>query len=414
MWDFFSKLFDTSGFPPRWHCGIWTPGHGWLHIISDVVTFLAYTTIPIALAIFTHKKRDLPFPGIFRWFALFILACGTVHLIEATIFWHPWYRLSGLFKAVTAVVSTVTVIMLIPIIPKALSMKSREEYEAEVAQRQQAEVESKMYASEFDRVAWLNNKLKLLNDQLRQRNAELDEFTHVASHDLRAPLRAIRNLADWITEEAGEKLPQESTRHLALMNGRVVRMERLLDDLLEFSRAGRQGVQPKLVDTNDLINEIVQLLPIPDGFQVKKSGKLPSFTTAKTPLATVFRNLIDNALKHHDQDTGAVVISARQDETHFYFEVADDGPGIPTKYHEKVFKMFHRLKSGDDKDGSGAGLAVVKKIVVSMGGNIHLRHNTPRGCRFEFSWPMEFAINNGPQHEQIQDELEIADSSGGR
>jgi signal transduction histidine kinase/FixJ family two-component response regulator len=118
--DFFYKLFDTSDFPARWNCGHWTSGHGWLHILSDIAVWGAYTSIPIALVVFARRRKDVPFQRIYLLFAAFILACGSVHLVEAIIFWQPVYRLSGLLKLLTAIVSWATVIALVRIAPQAM------------------------------------------------------------------------------------------------------------------------------------------------------------------------------------------------------------------------------------------------------------------------------------------------------
>ncbi|REJ70049.1 MAG: PAS domain S-box protein [Planctomycetota bacterium] len=138
MWDFITNLFDTSDFPNRWNCGNWSAGHGYLHIVSDLATFAAYTAIPCVLAYFVIRRRDLPFPRIFWLFCVFVFACGTVHLIEATIFWWPWYRLSGVAKATTALASLVTVVALIPIVPRALRMRTPEQFEYEIDLRTRA------------------------------------------------------------------------------------------------------------------------------------------------------------------------------------------------------------------------------------------------------------------------------------
>lgn len=135
MLTFFAKLFDTGDFPPRWHCGLWTAGHGWLHIGSDLAVWLAYFTIPCLLVYFAAKKRDLPFRKVFWLFGAFILACGTTHLMEAVIFWWPAYRLAGVIKLVTALVSWGTVFALVPIIPQALAMRNPNSLEREVQQR---------------------------------------------------------------------------------------------------------------------------------------------------------------------------------------------------------------------------------------------------------------------------------------
>ncbi len=127
-----SALLDTSDFPPRWHCGNWTDVHGWVHITSDLAIFGAYMAIPVVLGYFIRKRPDVPFLPVFWLFAAFILACGTTHLLEAVIFWHPVYRFAGLVKFVTAVVSWVTVIALVPTIQRALAMKSITELEADL------------------------------------------------------------------------------------------------------------------------------------------------------------------------------------------------------------------------------------------------------------------------------------------
>jgi len=122
--EFFLKLFDTSDFPARWHCGNWSAGTGWLHIVSDIATAGAYVAIPCVLIWFVCKRRDPVFPKVYWLFAAFILACGSVHLIEAIIFWFPVYRFSGLMKSVTAVASWATVIAVVRIAPDALQLPS--------------------------------------------------------------------------------------------------------------------------------------------------------------------------------------------------------------------------------------------------------------------------------------------------
>jgi PAS domain S-box-containing protein len=139
VFDFLSHLLDPSGFPPRWECGEWTAGHGWLHVLSDLGVWSAYFAIPGLLAYFVLRRRDLPFPTVFWLFGAFILACGTTHLMEAIIFWHPLYRLAGVIKLATAVVSWVTVAALVPTIPRALALRSPDELEREVTARKEAE-----------------------------------------------------------------------------------------------------------------------------------------------------------------------------------------------------------------------------------------------------------------------------------
>ncbi|MCX5660011.1 MAG: hypothetical protein NTW19_09855 [Planctomycetota bacterium] len=170
MLDFLRRLFDSSGFPARWNCGAgWsdTPALGWLHIISDLLIWGAYTAIPLVLVYFVSRRRDLPFPRVFWLFGAFIYSCGTAHLFEALIFWHPIYRFQGVLKLVTALVSWATVAALIPVIPKALMLpgqaKVNEQLAAEVARRQQAEEE-----------------LRAKAEELQATNAQLDRFNRLA------------------------------------------------------------------------------------------------------------------------------------------------------------------------------------------------------------------------------------------
>lgn len=135
MLSFFSKLFDTSDFPARWHCGSWTAGHGWLHILSDLGVWSAYVAIPCVLVYFVVRRKDLPFQKLFLLFGAFIIACGTTHLMEALIFWWPAYRLAGLIKLATALVSWATVAALVVIVPKALALRGPQELERQVRVR---------------------------------------------------------------------------------------------------------------------------------------------------------------------------------------------------------------------------------------------------------------------------------------
>jgi PAS domain S-box-containing protein len=139
MFDFLSKLFDTSDFPARWTCGNWTAAHGWLHILSDLGVWSAYVAIPCVLGYFVLRRKDIPFRTIFLLFGAFILACGTTHLMEVLIFWWPAYRLAGVVKLFTAVVSWGTVLALVPVTPKALAMRSPEELEREIDARKEME-----------------------------------------------------------------------------------------------------------------------------------------------------------------------------------------------------------------------------------------------------------------------------------
>ncbi len=172
--QFLTHLFDTSDFPPRWNCGHWTSGHGWLHILSDLGVWTAYLAIPCVLLFFL-KRKDLPFRNIFILFGAFILLCGTTHLMEAIIFWWPAYRLAGLLKLVTALVSWATVFALIPTVPFVLALGSPEELELEIAGRKRAEEALQRTNEE------LENRIELRTTELKQTLAALERERELLS-----------------------------------------------------------------------------------------------------------------------------------------------------------------------------------------------------------------------------------------
>ncbi len=234
--------------------------------------------------------------------------------------------------------------------------------------------------------------------ELARSNADLESFAYVASHDLKAPLRGIDNLAMWLEEDLGSALEEQSRRHMDLLRGRVKRLERLLDDLLSYSRVGRADPEIVRVDVAELISEVTKDMGLPPGFKVETQGNMPVFSTAIGLLELVFRNLIGNAVKHHDRDSGLVEISVSDQGDAFGFAVSDDGPGIAEGYRERVFEMFQTLKTRDEVEGSGIGLAIVKKVVESQGGLVWLE-TVPenRGTSVYFSWTKEWSKTEGAE-----------------
>lgn len=224
------------------------------------------------------------------------------------------------------------------------------------------------------------------NRELARSNKELDGFAYVASHDLKAPLRGISHLVSFIKEDSGDVLPEKSREHLEKMQNRVDRLERLLDDLLNYSRAGRVKGDLVPTDTAELVRSAFALLAPPDGFCLDVDEGLPTLTTHRVPLEQVFRNLMQNAIKHHDQESGSITVSSRDVREFIEFTVSDDGPGIAPQFQEQVFEMFQTLKPRDQVEGSGMGLAIVRKIIEWQGGTIGIDSNN-RGTAVRFTWP---------------------------
>ena len=226
--------------------------------------------------------------------------------------------------------------------------------------------------------------------ELERSNLELDQFAYVASHDLKGPLRGIENLASWIAEDAEPFLPEASKRHLSLLLGRVRRLEALLESLLTYSRAGRLPGLAEPVDTGALVQEVADLIAPPSSVTIEADEALPTLQTYRAPLHLVLRNLLSNAVKHAAAPELHVTVTATEadgPEGFVRFAVADDGPGIPAEYHDRIFGLFQTLRPRDEVEGSGMGLAVVKKTVESLGGAIRVESAPGRGSTFYFTWP---------------------------
>jgi PAS domain S-box-containing protein len=233
----------------------------------------------------------------------------------------------------------------------------------------------------------LNGSLLLTQQKLKERNDELDNFVRIASHDLKAPLRAIANLADWIEEDLTDRLNQGDRQQFELLRQRVHRMNALIDGLLRYSRLGREELPIEQVDVSRLIAETIDSLAPPPNFAIEVVSPLPTLKTKRILLSQVLANLLSNALKHHHCDNGRIEIAVEDLGDRYQFSIADDGPGIPNgQARERIFEIFQTLKPSSSTENTGIGLALVKKIVEGEGGRIWLTTDRPQGACFCFTW----------------------------
>ncbi len=222
---------------------------------------------------------------------------------------------------------------------------------------------------------------------LARSNQELDQFAYVASHDLKAPLRGIANLSQWIEEDLGESVPPDVSEKMALVRGRVQRLEALIDGILQYSRAGRVRSAAEQVDVGLLVKEVVDLLAPPPDVTVTIEPGMPTIATERTPLQQVFMNLINNAIKYNRRPGARITVSSRDAGSMYAFSVADNGPGIEPEYHDRIFGIFQTLESRDRVEGTGIGLSVVKKTVELHGGSVTVHSALGEGAIFTFEWP---------------------------
>ncbi len=547
MSNLLEKIFSTGSYIPHGHCYLWQSELVWLHIVSDSLIALAYYSIPLTLVYFVYKRKDLPFDWVFLLFGAFIVSCGTTHLMEVWTLWYPTYWLSGILKAITALISIYTAITLVELMPLALALPSpaqltlinqnleqeirdrqqaeekvrelNRDLEAKVAQRtaeleksmnqvqdyvertalameaaqmgswdwdlhtqkitwspyhevlwgyepghpersyedwtrrihpedlkrietgvQQAKINHSNFSEEY-RILWedgtehwmvsygryyynqageafrvmgmvqeitdrklaevtlqeqaqqlneINSQLMQTTELVRQRNQELDRFAYIVSHDLKAPLRAIANLAQWIEEDLADQIPQETQHNLNLLRSRVFRMEALINGLLTYARSAYQEVSITEFSLNELLLEIIDSLNIPPGFTVKTPSNSLTLKTSRLMLSQVFTNLITNAIKHNDRSDGEIKITVEAYDQGYRFSVSDNGPGIAPEFHDRIFEMFQTFNghSQSQQESTGIGLAIIKKIIERIGGHIELQSALGKETTFTFTWPI--------------------------
>jgi PAS domain S-box-containing protein len=238
-----------------------------------------------------------------------------------------------------------------------------------------------------------NKKAETLRNQLLEQlasaNQELKDFAYVVSHDLKAPLRGIKTIADWISTDYADKLDNDGKEQLSLLANRVDRMHNLIDGILQYSRIGRTEEERVQVNLNELVTEAIDMIASPENITITIENKLPTIECEQTRIMQVFQNLLSNAVKYMDKPNGQIKVGCVEEGAFWKFSVADNGPGIEEKYFEKIFKIFQTLTPRDEFESTGIGLTVVKKIVELYKGKIWLESKVGEGTTFFFTLPKQ-------------------------
>jgi len=226
-----------------------------------------------------------------------------------------------------------------------------------------------------------------LTARLNKATGELTEFTCIISHDLKAPLRGIKTISDWISTDYGEQLGAEGKAQMDLLVNRVDRLQSLIEGVLQYSRIGRMTECIVPLDLNTLLPCTVESVTCPDTIQVVIQEDLPTVYGEPTRIRQVFENLLGNAVRFMDKPEGQIQVMCQDAGEFWHFSVTDNGPGIDSQYFEKIFKMFQTLVPRDEFESAGVGLTLVKKIVDINNGRVWVESNVGQGSTFHFTYP---------------------------
>lgn len=384
----FWNHFLSSDFMPHGHCYFWDPGVLWLQVLSNAFVALAYFSIPAMVFYFIRRRSDLPFHWLCYLFAAFILCCGVTHVMDIIVIWHPVYRIDGILRAITAAVSVLTAILLFPVIPKALALKSPKELEAKNIELDAAY--QKLQASE---------KLK-------------DEFLAKVSHELRTPLTLIMAPVESMLDgDSGSCTPAQQEA-LKTVRSNSVRLLQMVTSLLDFSKLGAGKVEVKRQPT-DIVLLTESLFKEFQGSFSRKKIKAVLHTDIQGSVVDVdpylyeriLFNLLSNAVKFTPQE-GKIEVRLQFTSDRLHLSVKDSGVGMTAEDRATLFQKFHQLESTVTRrfEGTGLGLALVKEFVTLLSGQISVESEPGKGSTFvvEFSAPRSKQVaHEAPPHTSV-------------
>lgn len=384
MDDFFRKLL-SSDLMPHGHCFLWQPGILWLNVCSDTLIAFAYFLIPLSLVHLVRKRRDLEFNWMYLMFGVFILSCGLTHCLSVWDVWHSLYRLEGLVKAITAVSSLVTALLLFRLIPVALTVPSPARLREEIDDRKRAEQQVRFLNTDLER------RVEERTALLQRTNDALQRFAYIASHDLQEPIRTVKSMNQLLARDYRGKLDEKADRYIKFVVDASDRMQTLVTDLMGYARVLDENAPREItfLDTNGILNDVLKDLStsISDSHAVITADVLPPVHADATQFKLILLNLIGNALKYTRAECRpAIKIAGQATEEGSQFSVQDNGVGIPPDHLEQIFVAFRRLH-GREVPGSGVGLTICKDIVAGYNGSIWVQSEVGCGSTFFFSLP---------------------------
>ncbi len=390
--EIFLGASAMSGFMPHGMCFLWTPWILWTHVASDLVTGLAYFSIPVVMALYALRRPDVGFRPVLYLFIAFILLCGATHFVSVIVIWNPIYEFQGVLKALTAIASLATAIALWPLLPKALAMPSTVQLEAknaelagEIERRRVAEAELTALTRSLEaRVEERTEKLSQTNEALRQ-------YAATASHDLQAPLRHISLFAQMLQKQASTDLSPGGQELIGNIVNSTHRMRRMIESLLEYSRLMDHELDFQTIDVAaPIAAAITAMKPDMDAAGAVIDVELDEALIDGDAdlLSRLFENLLDNALKYRSNEPLRIHITSHVQGRFLEVSIADNGIGIEKEFSERVFEMLKRLHAESEIPGTGIGLSLCQRIAESHGGRIWLDQDYTGGACFRVALPL--------------------------
>src|SRR5258706_5283137 len=419
MKEFLQELF-SSDFMPHGYCYSWKPGLLWLHLVSDVLIAVAYFSIPLTLVYFIRKRKDLPFNWMFLCFGTFILACGSTHLMEVWTLWHGTYWLSGAIKALTALASVPTAILLLYLVPHAVALPSPQAMRLEIAERKSAEralhlVKEQLEFMVQERTAELSKTNKELIAEIAQRKrseealqaaqaqmarmarvSTMGELTSSIAHEINQPLAAVVTNGDASLRWLGHDPPNLAETRESITG--MIKEANRASEVIKRIRALAKKTPPQKANlaVNEVIDEAIGLV----GGQLARQGvvlrkelvpNLPPVIGDRVQVQQVILNLIANGIEAMEGVTGRpreLSIGAKStDDGRVLISVSDCGTGIEPESADHLFEAFFTTK----QEGMGLGLSISRTIVEGHQGRLWATPNTQGGATFQFTLPVASA-----------------------
>lgn len=387
------QVFSTDGFEPHGHCFLWIPTLVRLYSVSDLLIGLSYLVIAIMLTYLVHRaSKDIPFQWVFLAFGAFIFTCGLTHFMDVITLWTPTYWLAATVKAVTAVASVSTAIIMPPLVPRVLAFISA----ARLSEERKRQVAFANTALEQE-----IRRRETLEEELRaalKREQDLSDFRMNVimrlNHEFRTPLASVRAASDLLTDYSSRlSAPEREARIQTIQTG-VDQMTLLLDDILTIGRldAGRMPFQPQPADLSELCRTIIAGLRLKTNdtqrILFKTDIKCKSAAVDARLVGEILTNLLYNAIKY-SPDGGSVRCELACAGSYATLKVSDEGIGIAPQDLPNIFETFFRGDNSSDTAGTGLGLSIVRRAVELHRGTIDVQSVPERGTTFTVRLPID-------------------------